>query len=189
MLASRLHLPSVIRNLMTPLSSVRYEGTSTYDGDGKTKVSILNQEVESGLMINSFSQMGFRLNNGMMVIGPMAIFPRTVFAWNVKNYEEINMKSLSLFITLEPKLDVLVVGSGDEPMTPTFSKNIISFMKKYNINVEVLPTEQACTTFNFLVGEKRVVAAALIPPSLLSINESEFISNQLERKRMLELED
>lgn len=50
--------------------------TSTYHGDGKTKVNILNRELDLGLMINSYSQVGFRLNNELRVIGPMAIFPR-----------------------------------------------------------------------------------------------------------------
>lgn len=51
-------------------------GTDTYEGDGKTKVNILNRELELGLMINSYSQYGFRLNNELKVVGPMAIFPR-----------------------------------------------------------------------------------------------------------------
>lgn len=50
--------------------------SGSYEGDGKTKVNILNQELNLGLMINSYSQSGFRLNNGLNVIGPMAIFPR-----------------------------------------------------------------------------------------------------------------
>lgn len=50
--------------------------TSTYEGDGKTKVTILNRETDLGLMINSYSQYGFRLNNELRVVGPMAIFPR-----------------------------------------------------------------------------------------------------------------
>jgi hypothetical protein len=51
-------------------------GTSTYEGDGKTSVQVLNKETEYGLMINSISQSGFRLNNDIFVLGPMAIFPR-----------------------------------------------------------------------------------------------------------------
>lgn len=54
--------------------STRWSGS--YQGDGKTKVNILNMEIEMGLMINSYSQVGFRLNNGLNVIGPMAIFQR-----------------------------------------------------------------------------------------------------------------
>lgn len=52
------------------------KNTGSYHGDGKTKVNILNQELDLGLMINSYSQFGFRLNNGLNVVGPMAIFPR-----------------------------------------------------------------------------------------------------------------
>lgn len=110
-------------------------------------------------------------------------------AWNITNYEEINDKTLSLFCALEPKIEILVVGSGDQPMTPKFNSNIINFMKKYGINVEVLPTEQACTTFNFLTGEQRMVAAALIPPNLMSISEGDYIRHQLDKKRVLELDE
>lgn len=58
----------------------KFHGTgrneSAYEGDGKTKVNILNRELDLGLMINSYSQFGFRLNNGLKIVGPMAIFPR-----------------------------------------------------------------------------------------------------------------
>lgn len=42
---------------------------------------------------------------------------------------------------LEPKIDVLVLGIGDEVVTPQFAKHILSFMRKYKINVEILGTE------------------------------------------------
>lgn len=84
MLTQRILGQAALRRCLGGVLSAKYSniatgqnpGTSTYDGDGKTKVSILNHEVEGGLMINAFSQMGFRLNNGMMVVGPMALFPR-----------------------------------------------------------------------------------------------------------------
>jgi NADH dehydrogenase [ubiquinone] 1 alpha subcomplex assembly factor 3 len=140
-------------------------------------------------MINAFSQAGFRLNNGMFVLGPMAIFPRTILSWNIENFEEINDKSLSLFTVLEPKIDVLVIGTGDHAITPQFSKNIIGFMRSYGINVEVLPTEQACTTFNFLNSEGRMVAAALLPPNHMSLNENDMARQQLDKNKIFEIED
>lgn len=176
-------------NIRARCSRFYSNGTSTYEGDGKTTVHVLNKELELGLMINAFSQAGFRLNNGIFVLGPMAIFPRTVLSWNISHYEEINDKTLSLFTVLEPKIDVLVVGTGDQPITPKFSNNIIAFMRKYGINVEVLPTEQACTTFNFLNGEGRMVAAAMIPPTLMSLNENDIARAQLDRKKIFEIED
>lgn len=47
-----------------------------YDCDGKTTMDLLNNDKDFGLMINSYSQMGFRLNNNVFVLGPMAIFPK-----------------------------------------------------------------------------------------------------------------
>jgi uncharacterized protein len=70
--------------------------------------------------------------------------PRSVLSWNIDNYLNINEKTLSLFCVLEPKIDVLVIGVGDQQITPDFSKQMINFMRKYNINVEVLSTEQVC---------------------------------------------
>ena len=79
MFVQKLLQKTITRDLGKYLNTARYSlqaGTSSYEGDGKTSVSIMNKEVDAGLMINSFSQMGFRLNNGLMVIGPMAIFPK-----------------------------------------------------------------------------------------------------------------
>merc|ERR1712173_162582 len=38
-------------------------------------------------------------------------------------------------------------------------------MKQKKINLECLPTEDACSAYNYLVSEDRLVAAALIPPN------------------------
>lgn len=62
--ASKLCQQQIVRN------------SGAYHGDGKTKVNILNRELDLGLMINTYSQDGFRLNNGLNIVGPMAIFPR-----------------------------------------------------------------------------------------------------------------
>lgn len=163
--------------------------TATYEGDGKTSVTILNKEADVGLLINSYSQVGFRLSNDMVVLGPMALFPRTVLSWNVESHEDINEQSLSLFAALEPKVDILIVGIGDHPMTPAFGKKVISFMAKHKINVEVLNTEQACATFNFLNAEGRVVAAALIPPVTMRINEDDMMRRQISKSKTFEVED
>lgn len=129
-------------------------------------------------MIDAFSQAGFRLNNGITVVGPMAIFPRTVLSWNIGTIEEINEMSLSLFTVLEPKLDILVIGVGDETITPALSKRMIDYMKKHRISVEVLRTEQACTTFNFLNHEGRVAAGAMLPPRLINIYDQDIMLAQ-----------
>lgn len=62
-------------------------------------------------------------------------------------------------------------------------------MQKYGINVEVLGTEQACATFNFLNAEGRMVGGALLPPNHMSINENDLAMNSLRRKKVFEIDD
>ncbi|EDW92410.1 NADH dehydrogenase [ubiquinone] 1 alpha subcomplex assembly factor 3 [Drosophila yakuba] len=183
------------RNLLLPrspacrrLHTIPANFSKAYDHDGKTKVTIFNTETDLGLMVTGYSQYGFRLNNDMVLIGPISVFPRSVLSWNVNSFEDINEDSLSLFPTLEPKIDVLIIGIGDQAPPPALSKRIIEFMKKYKINVEVLRTEQACATFNFLNAENRMVACALIPPLHLTYNENDILQAKLRKKELYETE-
>lgn len=109
-------------------------------------------------------------------------------SWNIEKYEDIDEKTLSLFPLLDPKIDLLVVGIGDSQPSPKFQKNILMFMKKYNINVEVLQSEAACTTYNFLASEGRMVAAALIPPDTLLVGEDDYAKYMIDRQHIYELE-
>jgi len=55
-------------------------------------------------------------------------------------------------------------------------KETQQFVRSKGISLEILTTEHACTTFNFLTVESRCVAAALIPMQSrrLGTNEEEF---------------
>jgi len=60
--------------------------------------------------------------------------------------------------------DIVIIGCGDAAnMTKERRERIRDIMKKFKIPVEILPTDVACTTFNFLVAEDRFVGAALLP--------------------------
>uniref|UniRef100_A0A0P4W092 Uncharacterized protein n=1 Tax=Scylla olivacea TaxID=85551 RepID=A0A0P4W092_SCYOL len=113
--SQRLVLPSAIRMPATavkvpdkpiassplppPLQHHRLQHT-----DDRSVVKVLNMESDAGLMVDAFSQIGFRLNNGLSVVGPVALFPKTVLSWRVKSVADINEDSLSLFYLLEPKI-------------------------------------------------------------------------------------
>lgn len=109
-------------------------------------------------------------------------------SWNIDNFEQIDKKTLSLFPLLDPKIDILVLGIGDQQASPKFQRNILEFMRTCNISVEVLSTEAACTTYNFLVSEGRMVAGALIPPQTLAVNEDDYARYMIDRQHILELE-
>lgn len=61
-----------------PLHAIPANFSKAYDHDGKTKVTIFNTETDLGLMVTGYSQYGFRLNNDMVLIGPISVFPRLV---------------------------------------------------------------------------------------------------------------
>ncbi|XP_076236760.1 NADH dehydrogenase [ubiquinone] 1 alpha subcomplex assembly factor 3 [Calliopsis andreniformis] len=136
---------------------------NAYEGSGKTTLTILNLEAGPRTLINNCTPLGFKLVGDVMVVGPLVIFPKHLFCWNVGSANDINEKSLSLFTIIEPKLDIVVLG-----LETQYDMKAIKEMKRplleKNISVEVLPVERACGIFNFLNEEGRYVAAGLIPP-------------------------
>ncbi|XP_074646103.1 NADH dehydrogenase [ubiquinone] 1 alpha subcomplex assembly factor 3-like [Tubulanus polymorphus] len=174
--------PACFRNY----SIGEYTGCSENEAVGgslKTStISILNQDQES-ILINSYSQMGFRLNNGMRVIGPCVIFPNSILQWNVSGSHDINKDSLSLFTVIEPKLDILIIGKGEREAA--IDNTILRTLLSHKINVEILSTDQACSTFNFLNSEGRFVAAALIPPSYVDRYHDDSVDLQSALDRQL----
>ncbi|XP_043266770.1 NADH dehydrogenase [ubiquinone] 1 alpha subcomplex assembly factor 3 [Venturia canescens] len=145
----------------------RHLGSRSYDGDGKTTVSILNTDLNYGLMIDGLSSSGFKLNNGVWVLGPVIIFPKSIISWNIGSSEDINEESLVLFKILQPKLDILILGLDQkyENSVP-FIQTVKTLGKKIGMNIEICQTVHACTTFNYLNAERRYVAAALMPPRI-----------------------
>ena len=94
---------------------------------------------DSTLQITSFNQYGFSINTHIKVLGPILIFPKTIFSWNVEDTKEINENSLSIFKLIQPRLDVLVIGIGDkyQKINPDVPKWLI----QNNIrNFEILTT-------------------------------------------------
>ncbi|XP_001377716.2 NADH dehydrogenase [ubiquinone] 1 alpha subcomplex assembly factor 3 isoform X1 [Monodelphis domestica] len=127
----------------------------------RTTISLLEKDSPNVMYIDSYSPRGFTIN-GNRVVGPCALVPHSVMQWNVGSHRDITEESFSLFWMLEPRIEIVVVGTGDrmEKLHP----EILKAMRKRRIAVEVQDTPNACATFNFLCNEGRVAGAALIPP-------------------------
>ncbi|KAM3914643.1 NADH dehydrogenase [ubiquinone] 1 alpha subcomplex assembly factor 3 isoform 1-T2 [Leptodactylus fuscus] len=128
----------------------------------KTTVTRIERDSPEMMFIESYSSSGFVIN-GDRVVGPCAVLPRSILQWNVGSHKDISLESLSLFHLLVPKIEILVLGTGDrvERLDPTISR----IMRQKGVAIEVQDTPNACATFNFLTSERRVTAAALIPVS------------------------
>lgn len=81
-----------------------------YLSEGKTVVQFINHKIPNKLYLHSYNQLGFRLSNELFVYGPMALFPRFVLGWNIKDHTSINEDSLALFYLMVPKIDILIMG-------------------------------------------------------------------------------
>ena len=50
------------------------------------------------------------MNDNSLILGPLAIFPEIILAWNINSTKDINEATLSLFTILYPTLDLLILG-------------------------------------------------------------------------------
>lgn len=117
------------------------------------------------MIYNFFFQIGFRLNLGISILGPMLIFPRSVIGWNIAEAADIDEKSLTIFKVLEPKPDIVILGLDKAyPRNAPFLKDFERIMKSHDIKYEINQIKHACTTFNFLNAESRYCVGAFMPP-------------------------
>lgn len=139
----------------------------------RTHISLLQREGPHTMYIDSYSSHGFVVN-GNRVLGPCALLPHSIVQWNVGSHQDITEESLSLFWMLEPRIEIVVVGTGNK--TEWLNAQILRTMRQRGIAVEVQDTPNACATFNFLCHEGRITGAALIPPpgetSLASLGQA-----------------
>lgn len=148
-------------------SAVRNKNTGDFTS---TTLSMLDDDDGQMMYIDAINTYGFRFQSGVRTIGSIALFPKSVLHWNVTSPDEINEAALTLFTILEPKLDVLILGIGARGNK--ISPDIIRYLRSKKINVEILPTAQAVSTFNYLNSERRAVAAGLIPPAYLPLRDN-----------------
>ncbi|XP_059185658.1 NADH dehydrogenase [ubiquinone] 1 alpha subcomplex assembly factor 3 [Centropristis striata] len=127
----------------------------------RTTVSVMKKEPGSGTIIDSYGPRGFIID-GNKVFGPCAMLPPAILQWNVGSHNDITEESVSLFHMLEPRIEILVLGTGAR--VERLDPSVLALLKRKGIAVEVQDTPNACATFNFLTSERRVVAAGLIPP-------------------------
>ncbi|CAK9303044.1 unnamed protein product [Gordionus sp. m RMFG-2023] len=166
----------------------KYDVTENIVRHEKVTVDILNRKFEDVIMIDSYSATGFKINNGLNIYGPLIMLPRTVLSWNVANIDDITIKSLALFYLLEPNLDSLIIGVGDQKNISKFDNNIIRFMKTKGINVEALATDKACSLYNLMIYERRMVAAALLPPATFKISQTDLENLYMEPMEQMDRE-
>lgn len=109
-------------------------------------------------MITGYGGGGFKIN-GEFIAGSLLVFGEKCVAWNISQPTEITVASLEP-ILFQHGIELLLIGTGETiaPIDPA----IRTLLKSKNIALDVMDTGAACRTYNVLVGEDRMAAAALI---------------------------
>ena len=81
-----------------------------------------------------------------LAYGPMVVFPNAVLSWRVMDFLEVNERSLSLFTTIEPKPDIVIIGYGDKP---------IPVVKSPTLGYDLNDKEKDKTEMKHFIIEKR----------------------------------
>lgn len=109
--------------------------------------------------LDAYGNHGFRFG-GMSHRGSILTMPSGVRAWPVTDASGINLQSLAGAVAEAPSIDLLLVGTG-ETLVP-LDADLLAALRAAGLRVDVMSTGTAARTYNFLVSENRLAAAALI---------------------------
>ncbi|KAF8806146.1 hypothetical protein BYT27DRAFT_7191451 [Phlegmacium glaucopus] len=121
------------------------------------------------VQVSSLSDNGILLADGLLIPGACIFLEGKVYLWNVPElkssmqttWSEWAEERFQIFDVVSPRPEILLLGTGKKLIQPP------SFLRAYlgtlGIQLDVMDTRNACSTYNLLSEEGRRVAAALLP--------------------------
>jgi uncharacterized protein len=109
--------------------------------------------------ISGYAAGVFRLG-GISHRGSLLVLPRGVFAWPPANAASVTEETLSAVLTEGEAISFLLLGTGAAQIFP--SKALRDVFTAAGIGLDAMDTGAACRTYNVLLAEERIFAAALI---------------------------
>lgn len=111
--------------------------------------------------VDGYGAGGFRFG-GMSHRGAILALPSGIYAWSVTDPSDITVESLAPLFAEQPGLvEHLLVGTGLEVVP--LGAELRQRLRAAGIKAEPMQTGAAARTYSILLGEKRRVAAALLP--------------------------
>ena len=125
--------------------------------------------------ITGYGHNQFLVNN-IIMHGSVLLLPTFMTLWKPKIMDDINEDSLELLTIMDPSIDLLVLGTGNE--THQCPKHIETYLEKHNIFVHVSNSKDAAATFHYLNNnEHRAIAAAILQMNPDWAQEEELIES------------
>lgn len=106
---------------------------------------------------------GFFVLGTKTIVGDVVTIPGTILSWKRdQNNDILNPERFTLLGLIEPKFDLIVVGTGKNTLLPTpEQRNEIRKIVR-NTPVEFMSSFHAAATYNMLSKEGRKIAACLV---------------------------
>jgi len=114
------------------------------------------------VQVKSLGEEGIELAGGLVIPSTCIFLDGQVFLWNVpsKPWKDWTRGHFRIFDVVVPKPEILLLGTGKHvALLPQAFRN---HLNQAGIQVDVMDTWNACSTYNLLVVEGRRVAAALL---------------------------
>ncbi|GAA5894762.1 uncharacterized protein JCM6883_002199 [Sporobolomyces salmoneus] len=160
-----------------PTTSFRhFTSTTSRSAVGDSLPNIILPSSNPSLQITSLTpSAGYTLSDGLVLPSPILMIDGVAFMWDVKppvedykggSWEGFDIEKLKVFEVVNPRPEILLVGTGKTGLFPP--PKFKQYLNSLGIQVDVLDSRNAASTYNLLSEEGRRVAAALFPVSELS---------------------
>ncbi|MGF1622452.1 MAG: Mth938-like domain-containing protein [Rhodomicrobiaceae bacterium] len=109
--------------------------------------------------ISGYGRGGFRVG-GIEHRGSLLILPDGVYPWPVGGFEQVSATTLAPVLGGGASLGFLILGTGPAQIFP--APDLRRAFDDAGLGLEAMDTGAACRTYNILLSEERVFAAALL---------------------------
>uniref|UniRef100_A0A2P2QLL4 NADH dehydrogenase [ubiquinone] 1 alpha subcomplex assembly factor 3 n=1 Tax=Rhizophora mucronata TaxID=61149 RepID=A0A2P2QLL4_RHIMU len=147
-LPAPLHLPSLRRAF------------SLYD-----QINLIDNVPDDQLRFQGYTETGFTVNR-VEYEGSLLCIGNLVLSWSPKSFSQVTPHSLSIFQTVRPIPEILILGCGRH--IQPIDLELRNFIRSTGMKLEAIDSRNAASTYNILNEEGRIVAAALLPYGVTS---------------------
>ena len=110
-------------------------------------------------IVQAYGDGGFRIS-GERFAHSVILLPGRVVPWPVLAIGAVDAASLGAIADAPEAIDILLIGAGRD--VPRIDPEVREAFRPRGIVIDVMDTGAACRTYNLLVSDSRLVAAALI---------------------------
>lgn len=113
---------------------------------------------EGVINVDGCGHWGFFVNNEF-IPGSVFLFQEVALSWDATTMEDLTPERFAVMDFVRPQLDLILIGTGK--YTERIPKELLAELSKV-CPVEAMGSYHACSTFNLLSDEGRIVAAAIL---------------------------